>query len=127
LRVTGVELIVAALAAGAAAGTSELATAGVRDAYTALRDALRGRLRGRGQAVRAVRAEETEPGVWQARLGEDLAGSGADNDEQILAAAQRLLEHVDPAGAQVGKYRVDVREAKGVQVGDHNTQHNTFS
>jgi hypothetical protein len=32
-------------------------------------------LRGREQAVRALQAEETEPGVWQARLGEDLAES----------------------------------------------------
>ncbi|WP_314613865.1 hypothetical protein [Streptomyces stackebrandtii] len=38
---TGVELILAALATGAAAGVSESAGGAVRDAYAGLRDALR--------------------------------------------------------------------------------------
>ena len=33
---------------------------------------------------------------------------------------------VDEAGARAGKYAVDVRGAKGVQIGDRNTQHNVF-
>ncbi|MEV4536249.1 hypothetical protein AB0J82_20890 [Asanoa sp. NPDC049518] len=33
----------------------------------------------------------------------------------------------DPQGIRAGKDLVDVREAKGVQVGDFNVQHNTFS
>ena len=33
---------------------------------------------------------------------------------------------VDAAGSQSGKYTVDVRGSQGVQVGDHNTQTNTF-
>ena len=60
-------------------------------------------------------------------LGEALTDSGATTDEQVIAAAQRLLELMNPAESAAGKYRVDLREAKGVQVGDHNTQHNTFS
>src|SRR5215475_8635821 len=32
----------------------------------------------------------------------DLVGTGADRDEQILAAAHRLLTLVDPAGARAG-------------------------
>jgi hypothetical protein len=41
-----------------------------------------------------------------ARIGDALTASGAAGDEQILAA----------------KYQVDLRAAKGVQVGDHNTR-----
>jgi hypothetical protein len=124
--VNGVEVIVAALAAGAGAGTSDVAKAAVTDAYTGLRGALRRRLTGRPQAEQALDAEETDPNVWQAHLGADLAEVGADHDEQVLAAARRLLDLVDPSGSTGGKYQIDVREAKGVQVGDHNTQHNTF-
>jgi hypothetical protein len=35
-----------------------------------------------------------------------------------------LLATID---VQVGKYKVDLRKVKGAQVGDHNTQTNTFS
>jgi len=43
---TGVELIVAALAAGAAAGLTEATSGAIRDAYVGLRDAVRRRLAG---------------------------------------------------------------------------------
>lgn len=123
---TGVEVIVAALAAGAGAGTSDVAKAGVVDLYTGLRDALRRRLAGRPHAEQALEVDESDPAVWQARLGDSLAVVGADHDERILATARQLLELVDPAAAKAGRYFVNVREAKGVQVGDHNIQHNTF-
>lgn len=44
-----------------------------------------------------------------------------------MAAALKVLELTDPDGSQAGKYRVVLRGNKGVQVGDHNTQTNTFS
>ncbi len=115
---TGVELITAALAAGAGAGASGLATAATNDAYTGLRDALRRRFTGRRQAEQALAAEETDPGVWQTRLGDAVTEVGADHDEEVLAAARRLLALVDPAETQAGKYAVDLRGAQGVQVGD---------
>ena len=111
---TGVEIIIAALAAG---GTAGLSAAG-QDAYTSLRGALARRLRGRGHAEQALEADETDPGVWQARIGVDLAATGADRDAAVLAAAHRLLSLVDLAGSQVGKYIVDVSGSSGVQVGD---------
>jgi hypothetical protein len=124
---TGVELILAALAAGAGAGVSETAKSAVLDAYTGLRDALRRRLGGRERAGQVLQAVPDEAGVWNADVTAVLAASGAGDDEAILGAARRLLAVADPHGAAAGKYQVDVREAKGVQVGDHNTQYNTFS
>jgi tetratricopeptide (TPR) repeat protein len=116
--VTGAEVILAALAVGAGAGTSDVAETALMDAYTGLRDALRRRLAGRPQAARALEADETDPGAWQARLGADLTDSGADRDEQVLAAAQRLLEFAGPAGARAGRYAVDANGARQVQAGD---------
>lgn len=116
---SAVEVIAAALAAGAGAGLTGTASAAVQDAYAGLKDLLRRRVGGP-----ALEADETEPGVWQARLGDALTASGAADDERILAAARQLLALADPALSAT--YQVDLREAKGVQVGDHNTQTNTF-
>ncbi|MFC7531841.1 hypothetical protein [Actinoplanes sp. GCM10030250] len=112
---TNLEIIVKALAVGN--------TAAAENAQLELRNALRERLPGRPRAHQALEAVETDPGVWQTRLGADVAEAGADRDEQVIAAAQRVLAAVKPAA----RYTVDVRDSKGVQVGDHNTQHNTFS
>ncbi|MDG4816548.1 hypothetical protein O7628_13690 [Micromonospora sp. WMMD956] len=99
---TGVELIVAALAAAATAGI----TSGVQDAYTGLKALLVRRLSGRNEAVRALEAEETRPRVWQALIGDDLHACGADADEQVLTAARTLLAQADPAGTRAGVYTV---------------------
>ncbi|MFG3423353.1 hypothetical protein [Micromonospora sp. NPDC048063] len=99
---TGVELIVAALAAAATAGISS----GVQDAYSGLKGLLVKRLAGRDRAVRTLEARETEPRVWQASIGDDLHAAGADTDEQVLAAARAVLAQADPAGTGAGIYHV---------------------
>ncbi|MET9428958.1 MULTISPECIES: hypothetical protein [unclassified Streptomyces] len=118
---TEVDLVVAALAAGASAGLVDTASTAVRDAYGALREAVRRRMSARGEEV--LDAEQVEPEVWEARLREELIASGADRDRELLAAAQNLWALVRPEG----KYHVDTRGAKGVQIGDHSTQNNTFN
>ena len=124
---TGIEVILAALAAGAAVGAMDTTKSAVMDAYVGLRDALRERLAGRQQAAEALDAVEAEPGTWRAELKPELERVAADRDTDVLTAAHQLLTLADPAGSSAGRYRVDAREAKGVQVGDHNVQHNTFS
>jgi hypothetical protein len=44
---------------------------------------------------------------------------------EMLTAAQLLLALTDPPGSSAGKYRVDLREARGVQGGrqQHAIQH----
>jgi hypothetical protein len=71
--------------------------------------------------------EDADPGVWRTRIRADLIACGADEDEEVLAMARRLLAELDPDGVHVGKYRVDVREAKGVVIGDQAVQTNHFS
>lgn len=58
---------------------------------------------------------------WQGRLRRLLTA-----DPGVAAELRQVLVSLDPPGAQAGKYVVDLREAKGVQVGDHNTQTNHF-
>jgi hypothetical protein len=84
-----VEVITAALAAGAAAGVQDTASATVRDAYTGLKDLLTLRFHDHEdqEAARALEADEAEPDFWQARIGKALTDTGAAGDEQIIAAA----------------------------------------
>ncbi|MEV0695688.1 hypothetical protein [Streptomyces sp. NPDC050388] len=127
-KMTGVEVILTALAAGATAGITDTATDAVRQSYDSLRELVRRRLAGRGEeAAQVLDAEEVEPDVWQAQLGEHLIATGADRDEVVLRAAQALLTQLEQQVGPVSKYSIDAREAKGVQTGDHNTQTNTFN
>lgn len=120
-------LIVGALAAGAAAGLTDTAAGAVKDAYASLQYLVRRRFSGRRVAQTALEEHEKAPQVWQAPLSAELAAVGADTDAQIIVAAQRVMALVDEAGSASGKYLVDLRGAQGVQVGDHNTQTNTFT
>lgn len=122
-----ISLVVGALAAGAASGLTDTATAGVKDAYAGLREMLRRRFGGRQVAQTVLDEHEKAPEVWQVPLSAELVAVGADTDARLIAAAQRVMALVDEAGSRSGKYVVDLREAQGVQVGDHNTQANTFA
>ena len=122
-----ISLIVAALAAGAAAGVSDTATTAVKDAYTGLRELVRRRLAGRAAAEVALAEHDSAPEVWRAPLVAELDRAGAGTDEAMLAAAQWVMAIVDEAGTRAGKYVVDLRGAQGVQVGDGNVQVNSFT
>jgi hypothetical protein len=124
---SAIEVILAALAAGAGVGMKDTASAAVQDAYAALKEQIRRRLGNRDEAIQALDADEAAPCVWQARLGAALTESGATGDARVIEAARDLLRLTDPTGSAAGRYDIDLREAKGVQVGDFNTQHNTFS
>jgi hypothetical protein len=122
-----ISLIVDALAAGAASGLKDAATSAVKDAYARLRDLVRGRVAGRHIAETALAEYDKAPEVWVAPLSAQLVEVGAHTDVKIIEAAQRVMALVDEVGTTAGKYLVDVRGAQGVQVGDRNTQTNTFT
>lgn len=121
-----VALIVTALAAGAVLGLKDTASAAVKDAYKGVKALAKKRLASRqdGELVLARHAEAPRP--WERPLAEELAAAGAANDAGLVAAAQALMSLVDAAGARAGKYTIQVGGSQGVQVGDHNTQHNVF-
>jgi hypothetical protein len=121
-----VTLIVTALAAGAASALQDGASAAVKDAYARLRAAVRKRLAGRPDGDLVLARHEAAPQTWQAPLTAELSEAGAGDDAALTAAAQALMELLDAAGSQAGKYAVVVSGSQGVQVGDRNTQTNTF-
>jgi hypothetical protein len=112
-----VSLVTGALAAG----LSETVSGAVQDAYRGLRDALIRRLRRDGdetaseQLVHALEERADDVPALRAAVSE----ANVAEDEEVVAAAAQLLRAADPAGARVGKYVIDLRGAKGVQVGDN--------
>ena len=129
--IESVELVVAALTAGAAAGVTETASTAVQDSYQGLKARVLSVLRERGSAsgevVERVQADAVDGTEHQLELAAALQEADARVDSEMVAAAQHMLELVDPDGMASGKYRMVVHGNKGVQIGDHNTQTNTFN
>lgn len=135
--IESVELIMAALAAGAAAGAKETASTAVKDVYAGVKTLTLRALR-RTEPVQsavvqmiesdAVATIDDESGAAHRReLTAALTAAGAGANEELVAAALKVLQLTDPDGSKAGKYQVMLHGNKGVQVGDHNTQTNTFS
>ncbi|WP_090944040.1 hypothetical protein [Nonomuraea jiangxiensis] len=110
-----VTLIVAALVAGAAAGTQGVVTTAVTDAYEGLKALVRARLPG-GREV------GDDPEELTAELERVQAG----DDPALVAAARKVMTLLDAEGARAAKYQVNAPHAMGVQIGDNTTQTNTF-
>ncbi|MFD7692138.1 hypothetical protein [Streptomyces sp. NPDC059805] len=120
---TEVELVAAALAAGASAGLTDTARGAVTDLYTSLREAVRRCLdRGAVPGARVLDAPDADTGAWQSRLVAVLSDSGLERDPAVLALARALLDET----RKPGRITVDASNARGVQIGDNNQQHNAF-
>jgi hypothetical protein len=123
-----VSLVVAALVAGATAGVSGAASTAVGDTYAGLKRLVAARLRRwRPGSEQVLDRAAATPKALEAELVPMLTAAGVAGDHAVLTAASQVLGLTDPEGAASGKYVVDLRAAKGVQVGDYNVQHNTFS
>ena len=121
-----VTLIITALAAGAGLGLKDTASTAVKDAYGSLKTLASRRLAGRRDGVLVLARHEEAPQAWEEPLAAELTAARAADDAGLVAAAQTLMSLVDETGSRAGKYLVQVRGSQGVQVGDHNIQHNTF-
>lgn len=128
-----VEPVLLALTAGAAVGAGEAASTAVQDAYRGLKAAAGKVLRrevtsgdDETEAEAVIEGQLADPRVHRDELEAALVHADPDERAELLTAARRLLELVDPQDVAAAKYRVDLRDNKGVQVGDHNTQTNHF-
>jgi len=109
-----VSFIVAALAAGAAAGLKDTAEAAVKDAYAGVKRFIQSRY---GKVE--LEALEQKPGSEpkRASLAEDLEDAGAGSDEELLELARKLVAVVDQhdpaAAASVG---INLEDLKGASL-----------
>jgi len=88
--------IVAALSAGVVGGVTKLGEDILVDAYDALKAALKNSLGIDSEALKAVEALEKRPESAARRevLKEEIVASKANEDPDILNAAQVLLDHI---------------------------------
>jgi uncharacterized iron-regulated protein len=96
--------IVAALAAGVASGATEVGKKVIVDAYDTLKTALKNKFGADSDLVDAVDKLEKKPdsGGRKEVLQEEVAAAKADQDPEILKAAQDLIDQVkaQPGGEQ---------------------------
>src|SRR4051812_2876193 len=117
-----ISLILAALAAGASRGLTDAASNVIKDAYDALKSRVMLKVREQPGGEVSVLEHEKDSDTWSAPLAKALSQAGADQDVDVIAAAQRLMELIDPDGAKVGGYTVNV-----TATGDRSIAANTIS
>jgi hypothetical protein len=119
-----ITLILSALVAGATAALKDTAGKAVKESYEGLKTLIKKKFEGDALAQGMIEAKPEEIKQVEGLLKTKIAAVGIDKDEEILKAAEAIMKTDDPEGASTGKY--DFRGAKGVQVGDNNTQNNNF-
>jgi hypothetical protein len=122
-----ITLILTALAAGATASIQTTAGEAVKDAYTGLKTLIQRKFVGKPSAEVALAEHEKKPDIWKAPLAQGLKETEADQDQDIIAAAQQLIQL---AQIQLGdKKNTNVTfqgPAQGTNIGDDNTITQTF-
>ncbi|AFR28659.1 hypothetical protein [Arthrobacter sp. Rue61a] len=113
-----VTLIVAALVAGAASGTTDTVSQAMKDGYAGLKKLLVSRFGDSQKALQTLDDHEDDPETYEKPLVKQLRESQADQDDQILKAAEAVLQAANEAGFAT-KYQVVVSGGKVGIVGDH--------
>lgn len=121
-----ISIIVAALVAGATTGATNVSTDAISDAYKGLKGLIRRAFGDKGDTEAERLVDEDNPKANETALRSKLAEQQVDRDEEILRAAKNVLAKADPEGYKSGRYNVTVSGGQGVQVGNQNTQTNTF-
>jgi len=112
------ELILAALIAGATAATKDTAGVAVKDAYNGLKELIKKKFEKDALAQAMVDAKPEEIKQAEGLLEAKMTEAGIDKDAEILKAAAEILKKEDPQGEKEGKYRINVQgDIKGI-VGD---------
>ena len=118
-----ISLIITALVAG----TTKAATEVAPDAYKALKAMIKRKFAGNSNAETILSEHEQDPETYEAPLKKKLLEAEVNQDPEIISVAQALLKLVKPQESASGKFNIVFEsEAKGIQIGDQNTQTNTF-
>lgn len=104
---TSLSLILTALTTGAAAGLKDTASQTITDGYAKLKALLQKKLAGTPPSLVALTEHGRHPDIWQAPLEEGLRATGADQDQEIIAATRHILSLVQPQQAIMrGKFNI---------------------
>lgn len=90
-----ITLILAAVAAGAAVIAKEAVSAATKDAYNALKARIRHKFEDKPNAEIALIGYEQNPKEWETPFRDALIEVTAQQDEEIIKAAQKVMSHVN--------------------------------
>lgn len=101
-----ISLILTALVAGAAKTAGDVA----QDAYKGLKTLIKHKFESQGKSDSATILDkyEQKPEKTKALLEDELTEVGADQDEEIIKLAQKLMEQLNPQEAAEGKFNVQI-------------------
>ena len=101
-------VIVSAMTAGVTVALKDVAGQTVKDAYAGLKRLILDNYGDKEDVDQAVDNLEAKPESEsrQGMLKEELAASGAAQDEKLLQAAHALLREADPEGTKAGHYTI---------------------
>ncbi len=119
-------LILTALATGAATGLQQTAGTAIKEAYNGLKALIQHKFANQPKAQAALVDYEDDPDTYEKPLRKALSANHLEEDDEILAAAQRLITLVQPQQAGMGKYTIqNTGSVQGQVIGDHAnvTQH----
>lgn len=116
-----ITLIVAALTAGVAASTKNVAGQAIKDAYDVLKGLILRKFGDKPKVQEELTSHAEDPDTYGKPIKKVLAQAGADRDQEIIEAAKKLMAVADPEGAAVGKYNIRVSGGQVGVIGDHGT------
>jgi hypothetical protein len=120
-----VELILSALAAGAAAAASEVAGAAVKSTYQKLVDLISKKLEGKDKAKSTLDEYLKDPETYEKPMKKAIGENRIEGNEEVLALARELISLIK-SNKDLSKYNVnfefngDVKNAQFIQ-GDNAT------
>lgn len=116
-------LIIAALVAGATKAAGDIAP----DVYNGLKTLIMRKFAGDSTAEMVLEEHKKDPETFDVPLKKKLADTGANKDNEIIEKAQELLKQLEPKESASGKCNIVFQDkVQGMQIGDGNTQTNTF-
>ncbi len=121
-----VSLIEAAVVAGAAASAKDTTSQAVKDAYTGLKTLLSHLFAEKSHAQVILDEHEADPETYEKPLKKLLTEAHADQNADLLAAAEHVMTLVQPQQIGMGKYIIqNTGTVQGQNIGDDQqiTQH----
>ncbi len=113
-------LILTALGTLAATGGQSFISEAAKDAYMALKTRVQQKFAGKPGAEIVLQEHEIDPNTWEVPLKKALIEAQVDQDQEIIAAAQKVMTRVQPQQAAMGKYNVQITgNVQGFAQGDN--------
>ncbi len=115
-----ITLILTALIAGASAAGQAVVNDAIKDAYVGLKELIQRKFAGKPSAEVALIEHKTDAQTWEAPLKKALLQEHVDQDTEIIEAAQKVMQLVQPQQAAMGKFNVQITgNVQGYAQGDY--------